>query len=145
MATPTTRFWLFWITLVEALAAFFSGVFFSVWGKDLTSPPWRMIMSDWHGGRFWGTILLLSGGLFLFGLQWTRLWPRVLGCAITGLTYGVIGGYLTYASFTSPKDSLSGSMGMWWLGSFLTLVLAAFMWQERYLETQEDRRRELRG
>lgn len=139
MATPTTRFWLFWITLIEAFASFFSGVFFSVWGNELTSPPWLVIMDGWHDGRFWGTLLLVSGGLFLLGLQWTRLWPRVIGCAVTGLIYMIIGVYLTYAPFVRD-DALNGSMGAWLLCGALTLTLAAFMWHERYLETHEDRR-----
>ena len=142
MATPTTRFWLFWITLIEALGAFFGGVFYSVWGHSLTSEPWQLIMSIPGGGRTLGTVLLASGALFLFGLQWERLWPRVVGCALSGLTYLSVGGALAYVSITREESALNGSFGAWFMLGIITLVLAAFMWRERYLETQEDRRAE---
>lgn len=142
MASPTTRFWLFWITLIEALGAFFGGVFYSVWGDSLTSAPWAFIMSMPGGGRTLGTILLLSGGLFLAGLQWEHLWPRVVGCAVSGLTYIAVGVALAWVSYTEGDAALNGSFGAWFMLGFLTLTLAAFMWRERYLETQEHRREE---
>ena len=138
MASPTTRFWLQAVTLIMALGAFFAGVFFSVWGNELTSPPWLIIMSVPGGGRFWGTLFLISGGLFLFGLDWTRLWPRIVGCAATGLAYGAIGVILAIAPFIR-KDALNGSVGAWLMLSFLTLCLAGFMWSERRQEILDER------
>lgn len=142
MASQTTRVWLLWITFIEALGAFFGGVFYSVWGNDLTSEPWRLIMSIPGGGRTIGTTLLVAGALFLGGLQWKRLWPRVVGCALAGLTYIGVGGALAYVSFAREEEALNGSFGAWFMLGTITLVLAAFMWRERYLETQDDRRAE---
>ncbi len=124
------------VTFIEAMMAFFGGVYFSVWGNDLTSPVWTFIMSVPYGGRLWGTVLLISGALFLLGLEWTRLWPRVLGCAITGLVYIGFGIALAVAPFVQ-EQSLSGSIGMWFLSGFLTLCLAGFMWSERHNEKNE--------
>lgn len=138
MSTPITRYWLFWVTLIEALFAFFQGVFFSVWGEDLTSPPWLIIMADWHGPRLWGTILCVSGALFLFGLQHTQVWPRILGCALSGFTYLAIGIMLMVAPAFGP-DSISGSVGIWLLAGTITLCLAGFMYSDHYAETPDDR------
>lgn len=141
MASPITRFWLTLVACIEALFAFFAGVFFSVWGGDLTSPVWQyLIMASWHGPRFWGTLFLVFGALFLFGLDWERSWPRVAGCALTGLTYGVIGVLLGLAPLWRA-DAISGSTGMWLLGSALTLCLAGFMWSERHQEVLDERRK----
>lgn len=141
MASPLTRFWLTLVAGIEALFAFFAGVFFSVWGNDLTSPVWQFIMGVPGGGRFWGTILLASGVLFLLGLDWQRSWPRVLGCAVTGLVYLAIGVVLAVAPFVR-SDTLSGSIGMWLLGGTLTLCLAGFMWSERHQEILDERRKQ---
>lgn len=130
MVTRYTVFWLKIVTIVQALFAFFGGVFFSVWGNDLTSPPWLIIMSVPGGGRFLGTILFVGGTLFLFGLDWERPWGRVLGATITGLTYLGVGVVLCITPFIR-EDALSGSMGVWLLAGILTLCLAAFMWQEK--------------
>lgn len=141
MASPTTRFWLTIVTTIEALFAFFAGVFFSVWGGDLNSPVWQnAIMVGWHGPRFWGSLFLVFGMLFLFGLDWKRSWPRVVGCGATGLTYIVIGVILGLAPLWH-SDSISGSTGMWLLGGTLTCCLAGFMWSERHLEIIEERRK----
>lgn len=130
MVTRNTKFWLKVVTIVQALFAFFYGVYFSVWGSDLTSPVWVFIMSGWHGPRFWGSLLFLSGALFLFGLDWDRAWGRVTGAALTGLIYIAIGIILCVAPLVR-HDALSGSMGIWLLTGTLSLCLATFMWQEK--------------
>ena len=130
MVTKYTQFWLKVVTTIQALFAFFYGVFFSVWGNELTSPPWKIIMSVPGGGRFLGTILFIGGALFLFGLDWERPWGRVAGAAITGLSYIGVGVVLCITPFISP-DALSGSMGVWLLAGILSLCLAVFMWQEK--------------
>lgn len=144
MATPTTRYWLTMVTLVEALASFFLGVYFSVWGKYLTSPVWVWIMKVPGGGRTWGAFFLVFGLLFLYGLNWERAWPRVLGCAATGLLYVVFGIILLVAPLLHVPNSLSGSTGMWFLGGFLTLCLAGFMRSE-YRQEQLDKRKLIRS
>lgn len=130
MVTQYTRTWLRAVTTIQALFAFFSGVFFSVWGDELTSPVWVFIMDVPGGGRFWGTILFIGGTLFLFGLDWNNVWGRVIGAIVTGLTYIAIGGMLCIAPFIR-EDTLNGSAGVWLLTGVLTLCLAAFMWQEK--------------
>lgn len=139
MASPTTRFWLQFVVVIEALFAFFAGVFFSVWGGELSSPVWKFVMSVPFGGRFWGTLFLIFGTLFLFGLDWERSWPRVLGCAMSGVLYCVMGIALGIAPLFWP-DTFSGSTGMWMLGGLLTLCLAGFMWSERHQEILEMKR-----
>lgn len=140
MASPTTRFWLTLVTLIESLFSFFMGVFFSVWGNDLTSPVWVFIMSVPGGGRFWGTLFLIFGTLFLMGLEWKRSWPRVVGCAGTGVIYLSIGVTLLVAFFTRA-DSASGSIGIWLLSGCLTLCLAGFMYAEHRQEIIDERRK----
>lgn len=139
MATQNVRFWLMLVTLVEALGAFFAGVFFAVWGEELTSRPWEIIMSMPGGGHTLGAVLLCSGALFLMGLDWHRLWPRVVACATVGLTYIAVGVVLTWVSFTTPNTALNGSMGAWLILGVITLCLAGFMWSERRLEINERR------
>jgi hypothetical protein len=143
MASPTTRYWLTLVTGVEALFAFFAGVYFSAWGDELTSPVWVWIMSVPGGGRTWGSLFLVFGIMFLFGLDWHRVWPRIVGCAGTGLMYLAVGVVLLVAPLPPFRvsDSLSGSTGMWFLGGLLTLCLAGFMRAEYRQELLEQKRK----
>lgn len=126
VSSGASRYWIRVITLIQALGAFFTGIYFTVWGNGFTSPPWIFIMAVPGGGAFWGSILLVSGALFLAGLEWDRSWPRVFACIVGGLVYGAIGIGLAIVPFFR-ESSLNGSVGIWFLASALTLCLAGFM------------------